>query len=73
MPSSIKPVSQGLDDLALRALTWGNAVSEGGLGHRSWCCITETVIYHQSKLARNGAPGPAFPPENSGGAVWASD
>jgi hypothetical protein len=44
-------------------------VSEGGLGPRSWWYITETVIYHQSKITRNGAPGPAFPPENSGGAV----
>jgi hypothetical protein len=32
-------------------------VSEGGLGLRSWCYITETVIYHQSKLTRQGPPG----------------
>jgi hypothetical protein len=31
MLCSIKPVSQAPDDLALRALTWGNTVSEGGL------------------------------------------
>ena len=44
-------------------------VSEGVLDPRSGWYITETVIYHQSKITRNGAPGPAFPPENSGGAV----
>ncbi len=58
--SGIKPVSQGLNYLAFRALTWGNTVSEGGLGHRSWCCITESVIHHHSKLTRQGPSGRAF-------------
>ncbi len=35
-------------------------VSEGGLGHRPWCCITETVMYHHSTLTRHGTAGPAF-------------
>ena len=29
------------------------------LGPRSWWYITETVIYHQSKLTRQGPPGSA--------------
>jgi hypothetical protein len=31
-------------------------VSEGGLGHRSWCCITDSVMYHQPKLTQQGRP-----------------
>ena len=34
--------------------------AEGGLDHRSWCCITESVIHHRSKLTRQGPAGPAF-------------
>jgi hypothetical protein len=34
-------------------------VSEGGLEPRSGWYITETVIYHQSKLTRQRPPGPA--------------
>ena len=59
MRSGIKPVSKAPDDLALRALTWGNKVSEGGLEPRSGWYITETVIYHQSKLTRQRPPGSA--------------
>jgi hypothetical protein len=60
MSSSIKPVSWRLDDLGSRPLTWENAVSEGGLGPVPEWYITETVIYHQPKLTRQGPPGPAF-------------
>ena len=32
----------------------------GGLGLPRWWYITETVIYHPSKLTRHGSAGPAF-------------
>jgi hypothetical protein len=35
-------------------------VSEGGLEHPFEWYITETVIYHQSKLTRQGPSGRAF-------------
>jgi hypothetical protein len=57
MPRSIKPVSQRLDDLNLRVLTWENLVSEGGLEPHSWWYIPKRGIHHQSKLTRQG---PAF-------------
>ena len=31
-------------------------VSEGGLGHRPWCCITDSVMYHHSNVARRRCP-----------------
>jgi hypothetical protein len=58
--SSISVVSRALDDLVFRLLTWENVVSEGGLGRRSWCCLTDSVIHHRSKLTRQGPPGSAF-------------
>ena len=39
-------------------LIWGNYVSEG-LEHPFEWYITETVIYHQPKVTRQGPPGPA--------------
>src|SRR6266702_6609028 len=38
---------------------WGIYVSEGGLGPRPWWYIPKPGIYHQSKLPRQGPPGPA--------------
>jgi hypothetical protein len=43
-------------------------VSEGGLGHRSWCCITESVIHHRSKLTRQG-PAARIPQAKRGGST----
>ena len=37
----------------------GNYCVRGGLDPRSGWYITETVIYHQSKLTRHGPPGSA--------------
>jgi hypothetical protein len=43
-------------------------VSEGGLEHPFEWYITETVIYHQSKLTRRKSAGPAFGGQGGGGA-----
>ena len=59
MLRGIKAVSQALDDLALRPLTWENSVSEEGLDPPSWWYIPERGIHHHSKLTRQGPAGPA--------------
>ena len=59
MPSS-NEVAKGPDDLVSKPLTWENPVSEGGLEPPRTCCITDSVMYHQSKLTRHGTAGPAF-------------
>jgi len=58
MRSSVNRVSQIPVKAASELLTWRINVSEGGLGHRPWCCITDLVMYHQSRLTRHGRPGP---------------
>jgi hypothetical protein len=60
MRSSVNPVSRAAREANHKPLIWGFNVSEGGLGHRSWCCITDSVMSHQSKLTRHGTAGPAF-------------
>jgi hypothetical protein len=58
MPSSVNRVSRLTAGPGIRPLTWGNIVSEGGLGPRPWWYIPEPGIYHHSKLTRKGRPGP---------------
>ena len=58
MPASVNSVSRLPAKAAFWPLTWGNVVSEGGLGPRSWWYIPESGIYHHSTLTRKGRPGP---------------
>ena len=48
-------------------------VSEGGLEPPRRCCITETVIYHQPKLPRQGPPGPASRRRTAAAPPWPHD
>jgi len=48
-------------------------VSEGGLEHPFEWYITETVIYHRSKLTRQGPSGAGIPRASSGGAAGPHD
>jgi hypothetical protein len=58
--SSVNRVSRAWPVSEIRPLTWGNPVSEGGLGPRAWWYIPESGIYHHSKLTRQGPSGPAI-------------
>jgi hypothetical protein len=72
MPRSIKPVSQRLDDLNLRVLTWENLVSEGGLEPPRRWYIPELGIHHHPKLTQPRAVPPGIPQASSGGTAGAA-
>ena len=60
MRSSVNGVSRAALKANYKALTWENVVSEGGLEPPRRCCITDSVMYHHSKVARRRCPARQF-------------
>ena len=67
--TSVNSVSRPAANGVSGPVTWGNVVSEGGLGPVPGWYITETVIHHHPKLAQPRAGRAGISPPRGGGSA----